>query len=1630
MAQGNGDMSLPNFTAQTNLYDALGVHLNSTEQEIRTAYKERARHVHPDKNKHPQAREWMQRVNEAYRVLTDRIQRRAYDERLVDEGEMVGGPATPLPAASRLSDKLKAQMILWSRAIDKNTFGSLFHFMKSKKMLESFLQTKMCDLTRSLKGSAATRNYKNSKEKPQHKLAGYSSLVHVIGTPRSQDSIKVSNNFKIHKQVKEILHFAQSSPNKTAKKAVPPGTHVPIINFASNPREDILLLLDIFYNGQFSHQREGHEALLNRLKEFIPLTTVQPLDLPRQHKKQECVICNEKVVNTDPQISLPRHGLLQPQTVCRSCRDKSYLEDMQSWTDAGMAFLQSDDPSKVHAGVGCLYMANCSRPPGVQSLFQDAQELIRVGSPEMVFALIRSAIQTSKAPRDVVKAHLISSSALRKMAEGMDSMETFEKWETLLMAKEAHLNACIESQYATDVFSLDELQDKAKGIDLDIRTLEEQLEREWKDLASNCINRLEATWAKRDYEALISILQEEKDEEVMFANNNNDYMLEALRKFLDSKKAFMDRMLPEDRAHLLFLQGYLKLHEGNLLPGFSLLHSCNLQSPLPTWLHTSVIQVVLDYLPKHSEATLESIEQLLTQLKTPKSINTEEMGALCLLPTLEQLQPPKTRHWPHLSISRGANFYKNDIAIMRQVEEGKWNEKQAAMAYIDLVPACEHPTQVAVCFINAALWLLKHFTELLQDQKRQKKDQQTHLGTKEEQILYSVRRGVLWCCDGATTIASMSLHPAMQTYTFRLAIGIMLRCEQLQPGKVTNNGSETFVGWINKLIYNARLCPFWNIPTVMVSEAIILHIITGRMHSEYILALQDVPRNNCPVANDELQYHLYENDLRKVHVLEDRDTKENAMNAMLEKKGLAMSDVSRLMSSPLSPRTQDGWLIQQTTLGTMMEYSKLYGLVIDTDPDKTSVSIIADLGDLGKVGLFSTSDINTVFQLGQENVFPLFFSLDPPNPDQHFHPFQEFRFDPKALSGTPLLHTLFETDYLLKSFTVGSDISSQPPFPQRSVHENLTKNLPRELQEVLKPIHERGPSASHINRFWIQADEIVYSSKQEGSKITFLVSEPKMSIRTHPILPGPDGELHDTEDDVDLESPEKKFALAFTKNYDQIARYFPMFARLKELVKLQIIVTFAYGVLESLRITSKDAITVPKDLLQKIQQENTIHLVKTLSKVYSDMQSEVARWHKRPQVGNVRYVIPTDAELASQVTDALMSQQCRRMSRYTLNNYVRSWICDHGSPLTTLTLADYISKCQITEEDVAQMIKRHHEQRFDAFNTLMKELEKAAKQTIPPMRDSCLWVPAALHQMQTAEDSFCISYGGVFLAPKVCEGCVRAAQASAISIPLTPSNPTAPNSGPHRGASREASRAGGGSGGSRSGGGSGSGTGGGSGGSRSGGGSGSGTGGGSGGSRSGGGSGSGTGGGSGGSRSGGGSGSGTGGGSGSGTGGGNRGSHTQKFKALANGSQLQQVCSAIQKRTFSTLSGGLLSARGDETARDGRNRRVMDIAGKTTEGRFIVELKTTGKETFSNHQQLKHIRQVLNYRRECILNGKGSPEHLRLVHVTESGNNSVVKIYGINLGAISKVNGVLDARDEKQFKTLFKDFRGMLISNK
>lgn len=64
-----------------NLYAILGVSSSATQAEIQIAYKQRARELHPDVNKAPDAEDRFKRLGEAYAILRDEQKRARYDAR-------------------------------------------------------------------------------------------------------------------------------------------------------------------------------------------------------------------------------------------------------------------------------------------------------------------------------------------------------------------------------------------------------------------------------------------------------------------------------------------------------------------------------------------------------------------------------------------------------------------------------------------------------------------------------------------------------------------------------------------------------------------------------------------------------------------------------------------------------------------------------------------------------------------------------------------------------------------------------------------------------------------------------------------------------------------------------------------------------------------------------------------------------------------------------------------------------------------------------------------------------------------------------------------------------------------------------------------------------------------------------------------------------------------------------------------------------------------------------------------------------------------------------------------------------------------------------------------------------------
>jgi curved DNA-binding protein CbpA len=73
---------MQNRLDEQNHYEILGLAEQATEEQIRTAYKTKARQYHPDKNASKDAEEKFKEVSQAYSVLHDKIERRKFDAKL------------------------------------------------------------------------------------------------------------------------------------------------------------------------------------------------------------------------------------------------------------------------------------------------------------------------------------------------------------------------------------------------------------------------------------------------------------------------------------------------------------------------------------------------------------------------------------------------------------------------------------------------------------------------------------------------------------------------------------------------------------------------------------------------------------------------------------------------------------------------------------------------------------------------------------------------------------------------------------------------------------------------------------------------------------------------------------------------------------------------------------------------------------------------------------------------------------------------------------------------------------------------------------------------------------------------------------------------------------------------------------------------------------------------------------------------------------------------------------------------------------------------------------------------------------------------------------------------------------
>ncbi|CAM4910842.1 unnamed protein product [Rotaria socialis] len=482
------------------------------------------------------------------------------------------------------------------------------------------------------------------------------------------------------------------------------------------------------------------------------------------------------------------------------------------------------------------------------------------------------------------------------------------------------------------------------------------------------------------------------------------------------------------------------------------------------------------------------------------------------------------------------------------------------------------------------------------------------------------------------------------------------------------------------------------------------------------------------------------------------------MQSLLRRRHWSMLDVQNLLNWSYLRRTVDGWLPTKTyalNLDRQSQFKKVNGISFNISTGK--IKFLLQVAQSKEQGLFDANDVQEVLTKGITNSL---FTLDQPAVEFPSHPFQEMRYGPSSLSKTNFLSTLLHADYLLKMISTGVEVCSEPPFQIRDASDGFMKRLPEWLQEELKPIDERNDCAimNSVHRFWIEAGEIAYQHQfdENNNIITYYLDDVPMHVKKQLMQYDEQGNLIDDVSKLDDDhSPEGEFAQAFTRYYDQIGSYFPELLRLKELLKLGVLLLFIRSTFENIQKYINniniefDSIN---DYLQRIRNQITYPC---------ETDSEINRIFNSCLSGeNISYSqVPYEQikELKTKIRSQLIEADKSNLKKVT-EGICEACHCAHQTAtIKTLVLnwLLYNQKVELISFIVHSLETYKREQYSKVLETIVYmgvHLDEEKQFKLNNSTSECSWVPAVFCSKK--KNGLKI-YGGVSLQIKLKEGIVQ-----------------------------------------------------------------------------------------------------------------------------------------------------------------------------------------------------------------------------------------------------------------------------------
>lgn len=409
---------------------------------------------------------------------------------------------------------------------------------------------------------------------------------------------------------------------------------------------------------------------------------------------------------------------------------------------------------------------------------------------------------------------------------------------------------------------------------------------------------------------------------------------------------------------------------------------------------------------------------------------------------------------------------------------------------------------------------------------------------------------------------------------------------------VLHSGSvlQTMQGAMTRALYLIDVFPFYSSP----KSTLDFELISIYQLSFLRQLLDDLQtKNPKDQVRSKVLYHAYEDAIRHHYHEENTQSlsmksiqlKLSTIDTLLEEDKTNTSEMAKMIDFPYIHRGRDenGWLEERNELdfpdkAHIPIYKSFDGYEINHNTGEIKLLYKEwKPTDTRHLRLFSEYDIFQMIKMGIDGGF---FSLDHRDSYKIVDPLQIARFAPHYLQDTEFLKTLFMTDYLLKMFTAGAEISASPPYLTRS-SEQLIQRLPKHLQKILNIcVDKKDYSTPRAHRFWITTNEIERKEVIKNNTATIYFGKVNVTINKHLLKYDAEGNLADAKMDQDDKSPEAEFAREMTSHYDEISEYFPEFRRLKELVKI----SGAIADLKHIRENNKLAI---QELTLKLADNNS-----------------------------------------------------------------------------------------------------------------------------------------------------------------------------------------------------------------------------------------------------------------------------------------------------------------------------------------------------------------------------------------------------------------------------------------------------------